>query len=140
MKTRFYLCTVCGNVVLKAVDSGVDMSCCGKEMVELIPSETEGMGEKHLPVVEFKKDDMVKVKIGSVAHPMTVEHHIVFIYLETEHGGQLRYLEPGKPAEAVFCLGKCRLVAVYAYCNIHGFWKTEVDSEPARSCFIKCCK
>lgn len=128
MKTKFFLCTICGNVVVKTVDSGANLSCCGMEMMELIPGTIEGVKEKHLPVVECK-DGTVKVKIGSVPHPMTEAHHIIFIYLETERGGQIQYLKKDHPAEAIFHVCKDKPVAVYAYCNIHGLWLTVVDSE-----------
>lgn len=114
-------------MVVKTLDSGMNVSCCGKEMKELIPAESDGMMEKHLPVVECRCDGTLKVRVGTRPHPMTEDHQIMFIYLETEHGGCLRYLEAGKPAEAVFHICKDKPVAVYAYCNIHGLWKTEVQ-------------
>lgn len=126
MRTKFYLCTICGNVVFKFVDSGVNVDCCGHPMKELIPSKNETVMEKHLPVVKREKDGTIKVKVGSEPHPMTPDHHISFVYLETEHGGQVKYLMPDEGPEVVFnnCIDKP--VAVYAYCNIHGLWKTEL--------------
>ena len=126
MATKFFLCTTCGNVVVKAIDSGVDVVCCGQEMKELIPGTMDASLEKHLPVVERIDDCTIKVKVGSMPHPMSKEHHIVFIYLETEHGGQIQYLDPEGPAEAFFCGCKDKPVAVYEFCNIHGLWKTEI--------------
>ena len=125
MATKFFLCTTCGNVVVKVLDSGVTPVCCGEEMTELEPRTVDGLGEKHIPVIECLEDGLIKVKVGSIPHPMAENHHIEFIYLETENGGQIRYLKPGDPAEAVFCC-KCKPVAVYEYCNIHGLWKAEV--------------
>ena len=125
MATKFYQCTKCGNVVVKFVDSGIDVACCGQQMQELIPSTNDSAMEKHLPVVEFKRNGVVKVKIGSVQHPMSKEHHICFICIETAGGCQVRYLMPDQAPEAQFCCTE-RPVAVYAYCNIHGLWKTEV--------------
>ncbi len=145
MATRFFLCTTCGNVVVKAIDSGVKVVCCGKEMQEITPKTSDTWMEKHLPVVEHIDDCTVKVKVGSIPHPMTKEHHIVFIYLETEHGGQIQYLDPEGPAEAYFCGCKDKPVAVYEYCNLHGLWKTEVQNCPGdtgKGCETKksCCK
>ena len=57
---------------------------------------------------------------------MTEEHYIQWIYLETENGGQRRAFKPGDTPEATFCTGKDKPVAVYAYCNLHGLWKTEI--------------
>lgn len=127
MTTKFFLCTVCGNVIFKCVDSGVDVVCCGKQMQELIPATDDSAArEKHLPVVERLTDGKILVKVGSVQHPMAPEHHISFIYLETEHGGQVKYLKPGEAPEAVFDVCCDKPLAVYEYCNIHGLWKTEL--------------
>ena len=139
MATRFFLCTTCGNVVVKFVDSEVKLVCCGKEMTELIPSTVDGLSEKHLPVVERVDDCTVRVKVGSLPHPMTPEHHIAFIYLETENGGQIQYLDPAGPAEALFCGCKDKPVAVYEYCNLHGLWKTEVDCKAFEKKSSRCC-
>lgn len=129
MKTKFYLCTTCGNVVVKAVNSGVNVHCCGKEMIELIPSTVDGLKEKHLPVIECVDECTIKVKIGSEPHPMTEDHFISFIYLETEHGGQMRCLKDCKDAEATFCVCNDKPTAVYCYCNLHGLWKTEIKND-----------
>lgn len=118
---------MCGNVIIKFVDSGAVVDCCGQQMKELIPYANDFAMEKHLPVVEFGKDGSITVKVGAQPHPMTAEHHISFIYMETEDGGQVKYLSPGDVPEAVFCGCKGKPVAMYAYCNVHGLWKTEMD-------------
>lgn len=132
MATKFYLCTTCGNVVFKSIDSGVDVYCCGSAMQELIPSSSETLAEKHLPVVEVEKNGKIRVKVSSVTHPMTAEHHISFIYLETEHGGQIRYLKPDESPEAVFDVCTDKAVAAYEYCNLHGLWKTATSETDMR--------
>lgn len=136
MVTKFFLCTSCGNVIIKFVDSGVEVECCGKKMQELIPSTNDSVKEKHLPVVEREENGTIRVKVGTGQHPMTPEHHISFIYLETEHGGQVKYLAPGDVPEAVFCDCTDKPVAVYEYCNVHGLWKTEIDE---KQCDKKTC-
>ena len=60
-------------------------SCCGEPMRELKANTTDAAQEKHVPEVSIE-GNLVKVKVGSVEHPMTEEHHIAFIYLETENG------------------------------------------------------
>ena len=87
MATKFYKCRHCGNVVEKVVDSGVAVVCCGEKMEELIPNTVDASGEKHVPVVTRLEDGRLKVDVGSVPHPMSPEHHIAFIYVETENGG-----------------------------------------------------
>ena len=124
MATKFYKCNHCGNVIEKVVDSKVPVVCCGEKMQELIPNTVDASGEKHVPVVTLLDDCRIKVEVGSVAHPMTPEHHISFIYVETENGG-IRVNLKDKP-EAVVCVCHDKPVAVYEYCNLHGLWKTEL--------------
>lgn len=132
MTLRFFQCSICGNVIVKCADSGVMPSCCGKEMKEIVPGTSDGSREKHVPVVEMMEDGNLKVKVGAEPHPMLREHYISFICLETEHGFQLRYLDPTGPAEAVFCICGQKPVAVYEYCNIHGLYKTEIKKHCCR--------
>ena len=95
-------------------------------MRELKANTTDAAQEKHVPEVSVE-GNLVKVKVGSVEHPMTEEHHIAFIYLETENGVARKDLDhTGKP-EAVFALAEGeKPVAVYEYCNLHGLWKKEL--------------
>ena len=124
MATKFYKCNHCGNVVVKVVDSKVPVVCCGEKMQELVPNTVDASNEKHVPVVTRMDDCRIKVEVGSVAHPMTPEHHISFIYVETENGGIQVNLKD-KP-EAVICVCHDKPVAVYEYCNLHGLGKTEL--------------
>lgn len=124
MTTKFYKCRHCGNVVEKLVDSGVGVVCCGEQMQELIPNTMDASSEKHVPVVTDLGDGRIKVEVGSAPHPMLPEHHIVFIYVETECGG-IRCNLKDKP-EAVVCNCGKKVVAVYEYCNLHGLWKANI--------------
>ena len=124
MAVKFYKCSHCGNVVIKMVDSSVPVVCCGKPMVELKPNTVDASNEKHVPVVTRLDNNTIKVEVGSVAHPMEPEHHIAFIYVETDKGG-VKVDLTDKP-EAVIALGDAKAVAVYEYCNLHGLWKTEL--------------
>lgn len=124
MATKFYKCRHCGNVIEKIVDSKVPVVCCGEKMEELIPNTVDASGEKHLPVVTRLDEQTLEVKVGSVAHPMLPEHHIAFIYVETDRGG-IRIDLKDKP-EAVISVGSAKPIAVYEYCNLHGLWKVEL--------------
>ena len=124
MATKFYKCTHCGNVIVKMVDSGVPVVCCGQKMDELVPNTVDASNEKHVPFVTWMDEHHLKVEVGSVAHPMTEEHHIAFIYVEMENGG-IRVDLKDKP-EAVVCVCSGKPIAVYEYCNLHGLWKTEL--------------
>jgi superoxide reductase len=94
-------------------------------MKEHVPNTVEASVEKHLPVIEAVGDKMA-VSVGSAPHPMTEEHYIAFVYAETKNGGQRKGLRPGGEPAAVFAFVEDSPVAVYAYCNLHGLWKTEV--------------
>ena len=124
MATKFYKCATCGNVIQKVVDSKVPVVCCGEKMQELVANTVDASAEKHVPVVTRIDDCHIKVEVGSVAHPMLPEHHIAFIYVETEKGG-IRVDLTDKP-EVVVCVCDSNPVAVYEYCNLHGLWKTEL--------------
>ena len=123
---KFYKCKHCGNVVLKLVDGGAPMTCCGETMEEMEPNSSGAAPEKHLPVVN-KFDDRIEVEVSDVEHPMTEEHMIDFIAIDKGCGTYIKPLDPGKPAQAKFYTKHPGAVrAVYEYCNLHGLWKTEL--------------
>lgn len=122
---KFYRCNHCGNIVMMVHDSKVPMMCCGEKMTELVAGSIDAAVEKHVPVVDIKSNS-VEVSVGSVMHPMEEEHYIMWIYLETNRGGQIKYLNPGEDAMATFLLNDEKPKAVYAYCNLHGLWKKEI--------------
>jgi superoxide reductase len=124
MAVKFFKCNHCGNVIVKLVDSKVPVVCCGEKMTELVANTVDASTEKHVPVVTMLDNGNMKVDVGSVAHPMLPEHHIAFIYVETNQGGLYANLTD-TPA-ATFCLGDANPLAVYEYCNLHGLWKTEL--------------
>ena len=123
MKQRFFKCLHCGNIIAFVVDKGVPVMCCGEKMTELVPNTTEAAGEKHIPVYTVK-GHKVSVTVGEVEHPMTEEHYIQWISLETREGNQRKTLVPGAAPKAEFLIGEDdEVIAVYAYCNLHGLWK-----------------
>ena len=124
-KQRFFICNHCKNLIGLIEDRGVPMVCCDKKMTELEPNTVDASGEKHLPDIVLSGGTM-KVQVGSVPHPMSDEHFIQFIYVETEHGGQRKSLKPGDDPISEFSFVNDIPIAVYEYCNLHGLWKTEV--------------
>lgn len=122
---KFYVCEHCGNMVEVLEDSGVPMFCCGQKMTKLEVGVVEASHEKHIPVVSVD-GNIVTVRVGSVDHPMAEEHSILWVYLQTDKGGQRKELEVGKAPVVTFALADEKPVAVYAYCNLHGLWKAEV--------------
>lgn len=121
---KFYICETCGNIVTKVEDKNLPISCCGAPMKELIPNTVDAANEKHVPVFT-QEGGKVKVSVGSVPHPMTVEHLISFIALETENGNfQIKHLTADDEPKACFHIcEKDKVKNVYAYCNLHGLWK-----------------
>ena len=124
-ETKFYICPHCGNIVGMIHDSGVNPVCCGQKMTRLEAGVVEASREKHIPAVTVE-ENTVRVCIGSVAHPMTEEHSIQWVYLQTDCGGQRKNLAPNEAPEVTFALAGEKPIAVYAYCNLHGLWKADI--------------
>jgi len=128
---EFYVCKHCGNIIGLINNAGVPLVCCGEKMSKLDPNTSDGATEKHLPVITTtdSTDDgssKVKVHISTVDHPMVKEHHIEWVYLFTREGGQRKELEVGGEPEVTFALTESDdVIAAYAYCNLHGLWKTK---------------
>ena len=120
---KYYYCEKCGNLLEVILDSNVKPLCCGEEMKILVAdSEETASLEKHIPVV-CKEGDVVKVKVGGMPHPMSSEHYIEFIELETDQGVYRKEIKFNDAAEAEFVLKPDEnVVNAYAYCNIHGLW------------------
>lgn len=127
-KTKFYICPHCRNTVEMIYDTDIKLFCCGDQMEELLPNTVEASGEKHIPTVTLQ-GDVVEVNVGSVDHPMETVHWIEWVQLVTEKGSQRKYLKPGEAPNVRFRLEEDKAVAVYAYCNLHGLWKTELSEQ-----------
>lgn len=122
---KFYICKHCGNLVGMLHEGGAPMMCCGEKMELIVPNTIEAAREKHLPCVEID-GGRITVQVGTVDHPMEEGHHIAWVYLATVNGGQRKILRPGEVPVATFALSEDLPVAAYAYCNLHGLWKTAI--------------
>lgn len=125
---KFYICEHCGNLIGMVHDAGVPMMCCGQRMKKLEAGVVEASHEKHIPVVEVN-GKTVTVTVGAVEHPMTAEHSILWVYLQTDKGGQRKRLEVGEAPTVTFALADEKPLAAYAYCNLHGLWMAEVEEK-----------
>lgn len=122
MEQKFFICNHCGNIIAFVKGSGVPVVCCDEVMQEIIPGEVEASHEKHVPTFT-EENGLVTVTVGSVLHPMSQEHHIEWISLQTKSGNQRKELRPTDEPAATFAICKGDTVeAVFAYCNLHGLW------------------
>jgi superoxide reductase len=119
---QIYKCSICGNIVEVLYAGGGTLVCCGRPM-ELLTEKTEDQGkEKHVPVIE-KTRKGVKVKVGSVPHPMEQNHYIQWIELIADGVSLRKFLKPGDKPEAEFEV-KAKELQAREYCNLHGLWKS----------------
>ena len=120
---KFYKCKHCGQIITKIKDTSVPVICCGEIMNEITPGTTDAAVEKHVPVYSVE-NNIVSVKIGSLEHPMTSDHYIEWVCLETKHGYQIKYLNPEHEPKVNFALeSNDEIITAYAYCNLHSLWK-----------------
>lgn len=120
--TDIYRCSVCGNMVELVHAGNGELVCCGQPMQRLKENTTDASLEKHVPLIA-KTNDGIRVKVGSIAHPMEEKHYIEWI--EVIAGGRVcrHFLKPGQAPEADFCLEGTELTA-REYCNLHGLWRS----------------
>lgn len=122
MKMTFYRCPVCGQIISIVKDTDLPVVCCGVKMQEIEACATDASIEKHVPVYHIA-DNRVEVTVGAEDHPMTEDHYIEWIALQTDHGNQRKILKPGDKPHAVFYIGPNEKVkSVLAFCNIHSLW------------------
>lgn len=115
LRTRFYVCPVCGNV-LHALGNAV-ISCCG---IPLLPLEAEELDDAHRPLIEQVEDE----HFISVPHPMTKQHYISFLAYLTADRLQFVKLYPEGNAETRMRLRGHGVL--YLYCNHHGLMKQKI--------------
>ena len=115
LRTKLYVCPVCGNVIHCAGEALV--SCCG---ITLPPLEAEETDEEHRICVEQVEDE----QFLSVRHPMTKEHFISFLAYASADRFQLVKLYPEGNAETRFRLQ--RRGVLYAFCNRHGLYRRRI--------------
>jgi len=121
---KFYRCKLCGNIVVKVVNGGGTLSCCGQEMTELKAGVTDAALEKHVPA--FKREgDTLSVQIGEVIHPMTPEHYIQCILVQQGERVQYVALNSNDEPKATFKINPDEPATIYEYCNLHGLSKAE---------------
>lgn len=126
---EFYRCSVCGNIVVKLNDSGMVPWCCGRAMEKIELNTEDDVVEKHEP--DWEMDGCkLKIKIGSLPHPMEDMHYIQWIFVKTDIGFHVRFLSANDDPKVCFTLCKKEKPEyIYAYCNVHGLWVSRIDIE-----------
>lgn len=112
LKSKFYVCPVCGNAVRATGEALV--SCCG---ITLPPLEPEACDSDHDIKVEIVEDEY----FVTVDHPMQKDHYISFLAAVSDSRVQFVKLYPEGNAEARFKID--RVKKFYAYCNRHGLFQ-----------------
>lgn len=118
----FYQCNDCNGVLLEM--NGTLTQYCDHSQALLHPNTIDASKEKHIPVLEFKENHL-RVKVGNAPHPMTTDHSILWIFVQTRTGGQYVLLTPETPPAADFTVASIDVIRVYAYCDVHGLWMVE---------------
>lgn len=123
-EVKFYRCPICGNVIELIDGDSKRITCCGKNMELLTANTVDASIEKHVPV--YRKDgEKLVVSVGDITHPMIDEHYIMWIALVENNKVTRVNLLPNDAPEAVFTY--VENAEVYAYCNLHGLWKTTIE-------------
>lgn len=116
-------CNSCGATMRVIKDcncSNCGIVCCGESMKVLTPNSVDAAVEKHVPVYEIKEDRIYV----TVNHVMEEEHYIEWISIVSDGRECITYLKPGMEAKTHFKYIPGS--TIYAYCNKHELWKTEV--------------
>ncbi len=120
-RMQIYKCEICGNIVEVIHEGKGQLVCCGQAMKLMEENTVDASKEKHVPVIE-KTSDGVKVKVGSVEHPMEEKHYIEMIEVICDGRIFRCFLKPGDKPECVFKVDGNDFTA-REYCNLHGLWK-----------------
>ena len=112
LRSRLYVCPVCGNVLFSKGDSLI--SCCG---IELPPLEAEEPDGEHRAMVEMVENEY----FVTIPHDMTKSHFISFMAYVTMDRVEIKALYPEGNAEARF-FPRARGGKLYFYCNRHGLY------------------
>jgi superoxide reductase len=126
MMLELFSCDTCKKIVLVVQDGDGELVCCKKPMTPLVEKSADAGKEKHLPVIE-KVPGGIKVKVGSIPHPMEKEHYIKWIEVMGDTFLCTKSFQPGDKPEKEFAIPSGgKVVKVRIYCNVHGAWATKI--------------
>lgn len=115
LRTKFYVCPVCGNVIHAVGDALI--SCCG---ITLPALEAEGFDEFHEMTIEKVEDE----HFVSIRHDMTKTHFISFLaFVSSDRIQFVKLYSEGNAQARLQLRGRGFL---YAFCNQHGLMKQKI--------------
>ncbi len=120
-KLQIYKCEGCGNILEVLHGGKRPLKCCGKTVWRLTENTVDAAKEKHVPVVE-KTPNGLKVRVGSVTHPMEEKHYIEWVEIIAGERVFRQQLKPDDVPEVTFDIDPDQVTA-RAYCNLHGLWR-----------------
>ena len=115
LRTKFYVCPLCGNVIHTIGEAVV--SCCGITLPSL---EAESADESHHFRIERTEDEY----FVTIDHEMRRNHYISFIAATSCDGCDLRKLYPEGGAEARFRISGTEYF--FFCCNQHGLFRVPI--------------
>ena len=115
MRSKFYVCPICGNVIHSTGNTVV--SCCG---ITLPAPEAEEADSAHGVLIEKVEDE----HFVSIPHPMTKQHFICFVAFVSSDRSQIVKFYPEGNAETRMQLRG--MGQLYYYCNRHGLFRKKV--------------
>ena len=141
---NLYICSVCGHIEFIAVSEACPVCQAPNEkfsrndlVFEESAEKSKEAAIKHIPELSVNSVSSIipeqscvdiTVRIGATPHPMENAHFIQFIdcYVDDKYVSRIT-LTPGVFAAGCFHLKpKGTNVKIVEYCNLHGYWKTEL--------------
>ena len=116
LRSKFYVCPVCNNVIHATGEACV--SCHG---INLPPLQAETPDAEHVLRVQML-DDELHVQVD---HPMSKQHHLLFMAAGSADRMQFARLYPEGPAEARF--NPRGVQALYFCCNKDGLFSAKLS-------------
>lgn len=110
-RVRFYVCPVCGNVLVST--GGATIHCCGRRLEHLSAAESD------LP--EIRVEEMDTDYYVTFDHPMSKEHYLMFAAYVKSDRITLHRLYPEQDAAVRFPVQRCG--KLYACCSKHGLMR-----------------
>jgi superoxide reductase len=134
-KVKFYQCSECKQII-QIINNSHAIPVCHNNNMELLKVNTiESVFEKHIPIIKnIKKDDIqiqineYDIQVGSVPHPMILEHHIEWILVVTDSNNfYFHKFNVGDEPKHTFCIPNSeKIKQIYEHCNIHGLYLNEI--------------